>query len=257
MLEQGDEGGKPGRQRRRPPPPPPPARRCARARPAVSALCLLDGVPLARRASAQRRADARGAHDGAGVPPAHLRARGAPPHPGKRAWGWLVRFLLRQPPRCPCESCVQTFAALVPPSARKGAVKAEVDDGTSGARCATTRRAARRRRAQRLGDGQLKVPLALATADGKAVAILGDDSALLPDRSVRDRNGSSPRSSAAEGGWHAVTSAAVRPPRRPHRRRARAPSARRGSTPCRPMRPLRRRRGARGGEGGGEGGGGG
>ena len=53
------------------------------------------------------------------------------------------------------------------------------------------------------------MPLALATADGKAVAILGDDSALLPDRSVRDRNGLVPSIlRQPKAGWHAVTSAA-------------------------------------------------
>jgi hypothetical protein len=38
------------------------------------------------------------------------------PAPGKRAWGWLVRYLLVKPPRCACEQCTSLFAALVPPS---------------------------------------------------------------------------------------------------------------------------------------------
>lgn len=38
------------------------------------------------------------------------------PAPGKRAWGWLVRYLLAMPPRCACEQCTGLFAALVPPS---------------------------------------------------------------------------------------------------------------------------------------------
>lgn len=38
------------------------------------------------------------------------------PAPGKRAWGWLVRYLLVMPPRCACEQCASLFAALVPPS---------------------------------------------------------------------------------------------------------------------------------------------
>jgi len=37
--------------------------------------------------------------------------------PGKRAWGWLVRYLLATPPRCPCENCASLYTALVPPSA--------------------------------------------------------------------------------------------------------------------------------------------
>ena len=50
-------------------------------------------------------------------------------------------------------------------------MKAEVDDGTLWSTLRDRARAgAAASSAQRLGDGQLKVPLALATADGKAVA---------------------------------------------------------------------------------------
>ena len=33
---------------------------------------------------------------------------------GKRVFGWLVRFLLRQPPSCDCAECVARYQALVP-----------------------------------------------------------------------------------------------------------------------------------------------
>ena len=36
---------------------------------------------------------------------------------GKRVFGWLVRFLLRQPPNCPCSDCVARYRRLVPESA--------------------------------------------------------------------------------------------------------------------------------------------
>ena len=34
------------------------------------------------------------------------------PKPGKRAFGWLVRYLLRRPPSCPCAACASRFARL-------------------------------------------------------------------------------------------------------------------------------------------------
>ena len=36
---------------------------------------------------------------------------------GKRVFGWLVRFLLRQPPSCTCSECVERYRRLVPESA--------------------------------------------------------------------------------------------------------------------------------------------
>jgi hypothetical protein len=36
------------------------------------------------------------------------------PKPGKRAFGWLVRYLQRKPPLCPCAACAARFKRLVP-----------------------------------------------------------------------------------------------------------------------------------------------
>jgi hypothetical protein len=46
---------------------------------------------------------------------------------GKRVFGWLVRFLLRQPPSCTCSECVERYRRLVPESTTDS-----VDDGIDG-----------------------------------------------------------------------------------------------------------------------------
>ena len=49
---------------------------------------------------------------------------------GKRVFGWLVRFLLRQAPSCTCSECVERYRRLVPESAV--AASADDDLGSTG-----------------------------------------------------------------------------------------------------------------------------
>mmetsp|Transcript_45265 Transcript_45265/g.58007 ORF Transcript_45265/g.58007 Transcript_45265/m.58007 type:complete len:1176 (-) Transcript_45265:197-3724(-) len=45
----------------------------------------------------------------------HPRMPAAPEHdpkPGKRSFGWLVRYLLRKPPNCPCAACASRYQRL-------------------------------------------------------------------------------------------------------------------------------------------------
>ena len=101
----------------------------------------------------------------------------------------------------------------MPPSARKGSVKAEVDDGTlwSTLRDHARRAGAAASNAQRLGDGQL------GAARARHRRRQGDrdprrrQEAQLPDRSVRDRNGFALSIlRQPKPGWHAVTSMRLR-----------------------------------------------
>ena len=45
---------------------------------------------------------------------------------GKRVFGWLVRFLLRQPPSCDCADCTARYQALVPDHSKYDYQSAEI-----------------------------------------------------------------------------------------------------------------------------------